>query len=104
MVAHDPVASRCAVLRPDMDGIEIAPTWQAALDGADACFLVTRWPEYLTIAPSEFARRMRTPVVVDGRGAYDPAALASAGVRWRGIGLTLFRDPSRERTAEGDPS
>jgi UDPglucose 6-dehydrogenase/GDP-mannose 6-dehydrogenase len=101
VVAHDPVAARQAALRPEMDGVEMASSWQEALDGADACCLVTRWPEYLAIPPGEFTRRMRTPLVVDGRGAYDPAVFASAGVLWRGIGLSPSRALSPERSPEG---
>lgn len=60
----------------------------AVLEGSDACCLVTGWPEYRAIHPDEFAKRMRRPLLVDGRGIFDPAAMAASGVTWRGVGYT----------------
>lgn len=88
VVAHDPVAMPNAQRNPGFSGIGFAPCWEKALSGADACCLITRWPEYGAIRPKDFVRLMRRPLVIDGRGIFDPEMLAVAGVTWRGIGYT----------------
>lgn len=97
VVAHDPVASSRAAQLPEMEGVEIAPSWEAALDGADACCLVTRWREYEAIPLQAFGRLMRRPLVLDGRGLFDPVAMAAAGVVCRGIGRGPESSPKSPR-------
>jgi UDPglucose 6-dehydrogenase len=57
-----------------------------ALDGADAAVLVTEWPELADLDWAEAARRMRNPLLVDGRNMLDPAMLRAAGFTVEGIG------------------
>lgn len=57
-----------------------------SLDGADVVILATAHQEYLTPDWKAWLKRMRTPVVIDGRGAWDPAAARGAGFTYRGIG------------------
>jgi UDPglucose 6-dehydrogenase len=61
--------------------------YAAALDGADAVILATSWPEYLEIPPDEFRRRLKRPLVVDGRRALNREGLEGAGCRYLGVGL-----------------
>lgn len=88
VVAHDPVAISRAQSHPDLAGVTLVREWSSALKNADACCLVTAWPEYQKIRPNDFRRLMRQPIVIDGRGLYDPIELTRAGVIWRGIGYT----------------
>jgi UDPglucose 6-dehydrogenase/GDP-mannose 6-dehydrogenase len=88
VVVHDPIAMPGARNSELLKDAQFAPDWQTALKAADACCLITGWPEYRTIRPTDFAGYMKTPLVIDGRGIYDPAELARAGVTWRGIGYT----------------
>ncbi len=57
-----------------------------ALDGADAALLLTEWEQIATIEPSEYAARMSTPQVYDGRNMYDRAVFVGSGVRYASIG------------------
>lgn len=57
-----------------------------ALDGADACLIVTEWGEFGKIKAGEFKTRMRNAVVIEGRNVLDRAALVKAGVRYLGVG------------------
>jgi PAS domain S-box-containing protein len=86
VIVHDPVAIDRAKRLAIFEGVSFAPDWTAALKGADACIIVTAWPEYGTIRPEDFKRLMRNPLVIDGRGLFDVEAFESAGVKWRGIG------------------
>src|SRR5919109_5506971 len=76
--AYDPVAGRKAA---DMlAGASIAASAMEAIDGADAVVLVTEWPEFAELDwAGEVKRRMRVPLVVDGRNFLDRDALVQAG-------------------------
>jgi UDPglucose 6-dehydrogenase len=82
--AYDPVAEDEA--RKLMVGVEFADSALDALAGADACVIVTEWPEFVELDWSEAAERMAGTLVVDGRNCVEPAAVAAAGLDYEGIG------------------
>ena len=82
--AYDPVATEEA--RKLMLGVDFLDSPMEALDGADACVLVTEWPEFAALDFSEVARRMRGNVLVDGRNFFDRERVEAAGLRYEGIG------------------
>jgi UDPglucose 6-dehydrogenase len=88
VVVHDPIAMSQAQECGDFADVTFARNWEEALRDADACCLVTAWPEYRGIQPLDFRELMRRPLIIDGRGIYEPDPLAAAGVTWRGIGYT----------------
>jgi UDPglucose 6-dehydrogenase len=82
---YDPVAGQ----RVDgmLGGARICATALEAVDGADAVVLVTEWPEFGQLDwAGEVKRRMRQPLVVDGRNFLDRDALVEAGFTYEGIG------------------
>ena len=83
--AYDPVAREAAgdLLPPD---VELRSSALEALDGADAAVLVTEWPEFAELDWSEVAKRMNTPLIVDGRNFLDAEAIRGAGLVYEGIG------------------
>jgi UDPglucose 6-dehydrogenase len=84
VAAYDPVAERRA--SELLPAVELCDSATSALDGADAAILVTEWPEFAELDWSAVARRMATPLLVDGRNFLDPAALRAAGFTYEGIG------------------
>jgi UDPglucose 6-dehydrogenase len=82
--AYDPVAEGEA--RKLMSGVDFADTALDALDGADACIIVTEWPEFGTLDWQSAAQRMAGNVVIDGRNCIDPDTVRSAGLTYEGIG------------------
>lgn len=88
VIVHDPIAMPQAKKRPEFREVAFAEDWSGALRMSDACCLVTAWLEYRDISPVDFVRLMTRPLVIDGRGIYEPAAMAAAGVVWRGVGYT----------------
>lgn len=86
VIAHDPIAMPRAKSHSILEGVSFASDWASALKQADACIVVTAWPEYQKIRPGDFKRLMRNPLVIDGRGMFDPNKIAGSGVKWRGIG------------------
>jgi UDPglucose 6-dehydrogenase/GDP-mannose 6-dehydrogenase len=88
VIVHDPIAMPQAKKRSEFLDVDFSENWSVALAQSDACCLVTAWPEYRDIHPAEFMRLMKCPLVIDGRGVFEPAAMAAAGVIWRGVGYT----------------
>jgi UDPglucose 6-dehydrogenase len=83
--AYDPVAGRKA--EDMLAGAQVVESALEAVDGADAVVLVTEWPEFRELDwTGEVKRRMRVPLVVDGRNFLDREELVGAGFTYEGIG------------------
>jgi UDPglucose 6-dehydrogenase len=82
--AYDPIAETEA--RKLMVGVEFADSALEAVSGADACILVTEWPEFSELDWQAVAERMSGRLIIDGRNFIDPEAVASAGFAYEGIG------------------
>jgi UDPglucose 6-dehydrogenase len=82
--AYDPVAEDEA--RKLMSGVEFARSALEALEGADACIVVTEWPEFAELDWESVAQRMAGRLVVDGRNFVDAESVRGAGFIYEGIG------------------
>jgi UDPglucose 6-dehydrogenase len=82
--AYDPYAASGAVAALPL--LSIASDIEQLATDADALVLVTEWPEFRELPFAALARRMRTPIIVDGRNCLDRQALAEAGIEYIGIG------------------
>ncbi len=83
--AWDPVADG----QMHLDGVEVADSALAALEGADAAVVVTEWPELRELDWAEVHSRMRGNVVVDGRNLLDADEMRSLGFAYEGIGRAV---------------
>jgi UDPglucose 6-dehydrogenase len=87
IVAYDPAAMPGARrLYGNEPRLAFAATAMAAVDGADALVVITEWNEFREPNFDEVRKRLRRPLVFDGRNLYDPAAIARFGLRCFGIG------------------
>jgi UDPglucose 6-dehydrogenase len=85
--AYDPVAvAQAQRAFAGIDGIEYAATPLAALDGADGLIIITEWKEFRSPDFAEIKRRLKSPVIIDGRNLYDPAFVRGMGIEYSGIG------------------
>jgi UDPglucose 6-dehydrogenase len=82
--AYDPIAEEQA--RGLMPGVEFASSALEAVDGADACVLVTEWPEFAELDWKQVRERMAGRLIVDGRNFIDADAVQEAGFIYEGIG------------------
>jgi len=82
--AYDPIAEDEA--RKLMTGVEFAGSALDAVDGTDACIIVTEWPEFSELDWAEVRERMAGNLIVDGRNFLDPEAIRTAGFLYEGIG------------------
>lgn len=94
VTAHDPVAMDEA-RRHFGERIGYAEDPYTVLDGADALLLVTEWNEFRMPNFEDMKRRMRMPVIFDGRNIFTPEKMARAGFIYHSIGRAVTGAPSR---------
>ena len=82
--AYDPIAENEA--RKLLFGVEFADSALGALAGADACIIVTEWPEFAELDWAAAADAMKGRVVIDGRNFVDTKAVLASGFAYEGIG------------------
>ncbi len=68
------------------DRVKFADRALDAVDGADAILLVTEWNEFRSPDFDEVKRRMKAPVLFDGRNIWSPKDLRALGFEYRCIG------------------
>jgi UDP-N-acetyl-D-mannosaminuronic acid dehydrogenase len=77
-VLHDPLVRNFELpFTKDLD---------KAVKGADAVVLSTKHKQYLTLDLKKLKNQLATPVLIDGRNAYDEKTAAKAGFTYRGVG------------------
>jgi UDPglucose 6-dehydrogenase/GDP-mannose 6-dehydrogenase len=82
VTVFDPVAGGAADALFGAGRVTVAPDLAAAIGGAKAVVLVTRWPEFAAL-PGLLAPMKDPPVVVDGRRMLEKDSVP----RYDGIGL-----------------
>ena len=88
--AYDPQAMEaCKALYGEREGMEYAPTKEAAISDADCLVICTEWKVFWAPDFEDVKSRLRSPVIIDGRNLYDPATLAQAGIDYFAIGRGL---------------
>jgi UDPglucose 6-dehydrogenase len=85
--AYDPVAMEEArrVFGAE-PRLAYAESPMAALDGADALVIVTEWKEFRSPDFEDMKRRLKRPLVFDGRNLYDPAQMRASNIQYFAIG------------------
>ncbi|HJU23414.1 MAG TPA: UDP-glucose/GDP-mannose dehydrogenase family protein [Casimicrobiaceae bacterium] len=85
--AYDPIAMEEA--RRVLGGVPrlgFAANPLAACDGADALVVVTEWKEFRSPDFDALSRRMKQPLIFDGRNLYEPDIVRGAGFEHVSIG------------------
>jgi UDPglucose 6-dehydrogenase len=72
---------------------ELCATPEQALEGADALAILTEWMVFRSPDFDAIKKRLKEPVIFDGRNLYDPALLAQLGFRYYAIGRPV-REPA----------
>lgn len=87
VIAWDPQAIETAKRFGNLRGdIRYSEEMLASLDGADALVIATEWPQFAGVDLTEVKRRLRTPLVFDGRNLLDPVDARSAGLEYHSVG------------------
>jgi UDPglucose 6-dehydrogenase len=82
--ACDPVSTEVA--RPLLPAAELFDDPYAMAQGCDALIVVTEWNEFKQLDLEKLKSLVKTPVIMDARNIYDPAAMRGMGFTYRGIG------------------
>ncbi|MFL9694278.1 UDP-glucose dehydrogenase family protein [Aeromonas veronii] len=69
--------------RPDL---QLCPTQEAALEGADALLICTEWQAFRAPDFQQLKALLNQPVIIDGRNLYDPRQLSELGFDYHAIG------------------
>ena len=85
VVAYDPAAMERAreVLSSK---VEFVTNSYDAATGADALLILTEWEEFASLDLRQIARRLRYPIVIDGRNLYNPETMAAHGLSYYSVG------------------
>ena len=94
---YDPAAAPRlqALYPPDERLAYVASPYEAARD-AHALVILTDWEEFRALDLARLRALMRTPIVVDGRNLFEPAAMRAAGFEYYSLGrgeFTLRTEP-----------
>jgi UDPglucose 6-dehydrogenase len=82
---YDPEAGSAAAAA--LEGkIEILQNGYDALDNADALVIFTDWQEFRNPDFEVIAKKLKKPVIFDGRNLYDPDVVKNAGIEYHSIG------------------
>ena len=85
--AYDPVAiDEAKRVLGDAPGVTFAANPLAACEGADALVVVTEWKEFRSPDFDVMQRRMKQPLIFDGRNLYEPDVVRAAGFEHVSIG------------------
>ena len=69
------------------ESVNYVDTKYDALDGCDAVILVTEWHEFKSPDFSEMKKRLKNPIIFDGRNQYDKDSLQIHGFEYFQIGV-----------------
>jgi len=85
--AFDPAAmEEAARIYGRRDDLVLARDAMSALEGADALAIVTEWAEFRSPDFATIARKLRHPVIFDGRNMFDTKVVTAAGLTYFSIG------------------
>lgn len=82
--AFDPQAMERA--RAVIPGIEFCSQAEDVADDADLLAVLTEWPEFGKLDLAELKRRMRLPIICDGRNLFERADAEKLGFTYIGVG------------------
>jgi UDPglucose 6-dehydrogenase len=83
--------------RPDL---QLCPTQEAALEGADALLICTEWQAFRAPDFQQLKALLNQPVIIDGRNLYDPRQLSELGFDYHAIGRPHL--PAQKRPAHAN--
>lgn len=89
VTAYDPKAvkeARTCYLK-DNDKVTYVTSKYTALNDADAMILVTEWKEFRSPDMDEIKKRLKNPIIFDGRNQYDARELKKQGFEYYQIGV-----------------
>jgi UDPglucose 6-dehydrogenase len=102
VAAYDPAAGVRAqeILNSNVEFVSSA--YEAAR-GADALLILTEWEEFAALDLNRLHKKLKYPIVIDGRNLYDPSAMAAHGFTYYSVGRAAAM-PETQPAAASSPS
>lgn len=99
IAAFDPAAMKRTqeVLPADLN-LRYAENAYEAAEDADALLILTDWAEFASLNLAQLNKKLRYPIIIDGRNLYDPQTMAQQGFTYLSIGRPAAY-PVRETVA-----
>jgi len=95
VVAYDPAAMKnCVPIFAGKD-VTLSENEYGVADGADALIVLTDWQEFTQIDYQEMKRRLKYPILLDGRNLLDPKQMAALGFTYLSVGRPSYAAESR---------
>jgi UDPglucose 6-dehydrogenase len=87
ITAYDPAAmDRAAEEFGPVDTVKFASGAYEALEGADACLVLTEWEDFAALDLGRIKKLLRYPIVIDGRNLFKPTLMEAAGLNYYSVG------------------
>ena len=92
VVAYDPeAADNVRQIYKDNSAVAVANSQYNALDAADALVVLTEWKVFREPDFAEMRKRLKTPLIFDGRNLYDLEEMQAEGFTYKSIGRKTTR-------------
>ena len=85
ITAYDPAAMPHAAMELG-SAVNFAADPYYALEGADACLVLTEWEDFAALDLARVKKLLRYPIVLDGRNLFQPAQMKAAGLNYYSVG------------------
>jgi UDPglucose 6-dehydrogenase len=86
VTAYDPAAMERAAEEFAPGTVKFASGPYEALEGADACLVLTEWEDFAALDLDRMKKLLHYPIVVDGRNLFKPALMEAAGLNYYSVG------------------
>jgi len=86
VTVYDPAAMARASEEFPNGTVKFADDPYQALQGADACLILTEWEDFAALDLARMKSLLRYPIVVDGRNLFKPAQMEAAGLCYYSVG------------------
>jgi UDPglucose 6-dehydrogenase len=87
ITAYDPAAMERAAEEFGPNGpVKFAGSAYEAMEGADACLVLTEWEDFAALDLMRVKNLLRYPIVVDGRNLFSPELMEAVGLNYYSVG------------------
>ena len=86
ITAYDPAAMERAAEELPPNSVKFVQDPYEAIDGADACLVLTEWEDFAALDVGRMKSLLRYPIVIDGRNLFKPGMMAAAGINYYSVG------------------
>jgi UDPglucose 6-dehydrogenase len=86
VTAYDPAAMKRAADEFSDGCVRFAADAYDAIEGADACLILTEWDDFAALDLRRMKKLLRYPIVVDGRNLFRPTLMQAAGLDYYSVG------------------